>query len=260
MPEFKSVAEAKPLGGLRLVLTGGVPGPWGESAKGVFHAKGIPHVPVLQSGGHPNPELLEWTGHENAPQAVFEDEPARTGWAEILFLAERIEPKPSLLPDDPADRALMFGLAHEICGEQGFGWSRRLMMLHGTLSLGLSDDNPLVQIMTRLGNRYGYTPERGELAAERAASILRMLAARLDAQRQRGSRFFVGDALTAVDIYWAAFCGIVDPLPPELCPMNDMMRQQYLAKDPVLKSALAKSLLEHRDAIYRDHLELPIDL
>jgi len=231
MPEFKSVAEAKPLGGLRLVLTGGVPGPWGESAKGVFHAKGIPHVPVLQSGGHPNPELLEWTGHENAPQAVFEDEPP-----------------------------LMFGLAHEICGEQGFGWSRRLMMLHGTLSLGLSDDNPLVQIMTRLGNRYGYTPERGELAAERAASILRMLAARLDAQRQRGSRFFVGDALTAVDIYWAAFCGIVDPLPPELCPMNDMMRQQYLAKDPVLKSALAKSLLEHRDAIYRDHLELPIDL
>ena len=53
--------------------------------------------------------------------------------AEILLLAERLAPTPSLLPADPAVRALAFGLAHEICGEAGLGWSRRLQMVHASL-------------------------------------------------------------------------------------------------------------------------------
>jgi hypothetical protein len=56
---------------------------------------------------------------------MYNNERPRAGWAEILLLSERLAPNPSLLPKDAVDRALVFGLAHEICGEQGLAWSRR---------------------------------------------------------------------------------------------------------------------------------------
>ena len=67
MAEYVDVEKAVDLPGLRLVLSVGVPGPWGEAAKGLFTVKKIPFVRVRQLPGLENPELLEWTGHENAP-------------------------------------------------------------------------------------------------------------------------------------------------------------------------------------------------
>ena len=46
MGDWVSVEEARALPGLRLVLTRGVPGPWGETAKNLLHVKGIPWVAV----------------------------------------------------------------------------------------------------------------------------------------------------------------------------------------------------------------------
>ena len=40
--EWLSPEEARNHDGLRLVLTVGVPGPWGEAAKGLLVAKNIP--------------------------------------------------------------------------------------------------------------------------------------------------------------------------------------------------------------------------
>ncbi len=127
--EYLDIDTARKHRGLRLVLTAGVPGPWGEAAKGLLHVKKIAYAPVGQQGGGENAELRAWTGKDNAPIVVAEGEAPLASWSEILFFAERREPEPALVPADPADRALMFGLAHEICGEQGLGWSRRLMML-----------------------------------------------------------------------------------------------------------------------------------
>jgi len=117
MGEWLDVEQARGLPGLRLVLTAGVPGPWGEAAKGIFHAKGIPYVRVRQDAGRENDALYEWTGQRNAPIAMYENEPARSGWVEILYLAERIAPQPSLIPADPDMRVRMFGLANELLGE-----------------------------------------------------------------------------------------------------------------------------------------------
>ncbi len=135
--------EARGLAGLRLVLTVGVPGPWSEGARGVLHARGVEYTCVRQIGGQPNPDLVAWTGESNAPQAVYQDERARTGWAEILFLAERLGRGPSLIPDDAQERALMMGLAREICGEQGLGWSLRLNMLAPMMELPEFTNRPL---------------------------------------------------------------------------------------------------------------------
>ena len=59
--------------------------------------------PVAQQPMVTNDALLAWTGHENAPIAVYENEKARAGWAEILFLAERLAPEPRLIPTAPED-------------------------------------------------------------------------------------------------------------------------------------------------------------
>src|SRR5579875_3009790 len=121
---YISVAEAREMPGLRLVLTAHMPGPWGEAAKFVLAARNVEFVPVEQRAMEKNEDLFAWTGMRNAPIAVFDDEPPQSTWHEILLLAERLGSGPSLIPDDEIDRALMMGFSTEICGPDGFGWSR----------------------------------------------------------------------------------------------------------------------------------------
>ena len=92
--DYLSVEEARDLDGLKLVLTGGVPGPWSEAAKALFNHHQVPFHPVLQVGGQSNDALVAWTGHRNAPVAVWNDEAPRVRSMEILELAERAEPYP----------------------------------------------------------------------------------------------------------------------------------------------------------------------
>jgi hypothetical protein len=207
--EYLDVEEARSRSDLRLVLTAGVPGPWGEAAKGLFHVKKIPYVAVAQEGGGENAALREWTGHDNAPIVVCGDDPTCTVWTEIVFFAERLAPEPALIPADPVDRASMFGLCHEICGENGLGWSRRLMMLHEVLQVSALADSPAGETVRRLGARYGYSPGAAESAP--------------------------------------------------LCPMPEFLRAQYDVKDAQVSKAVDPILLEHRDFIYRECLQLPLD-
>jgi hypothetical protein len=135
--KYLEVAEAKDLPGLRLVLTAFVPGPWGESAKKILEYKQIPYAPVAQYAGKANEALVAWTGIRNAPNAMYDDEPPRTGWYDILMLAERLAPERPLLPTGSEDRALVLGISSEICSEWGWGWARRAMM--GTPFAGTPD-------------------------------------------------------------------------------------------------------------------------
>lgn len=253
---YLSVTEARELGGLRLVLSVGVPGPWGEAAKGVFHVKGLPYAAVAQFPGADNEDLMAWTGRANAPVAVYDREEARSGWAEILFLAERLAPEPRLIPEDASDRAWMFGLAHEICGEGGLGWSRRLMMIDSLLSAESGD--AFRRAGEVLGARYGYSKEAAAEAPRRVAAVLGLLAGQLRRQRERGLGFLVGSSLSAVDLYWATFAALLRPLPGDLCPMPDYLRGWYEATGPVVDAALDPELLAYRERIYRNYLELPL--
>ena len=130
--EYVSVEEAIKRHGVRMVVVGDVPSPWGEAAKGFLHIKGINWVAVRLT--YDSERLKEWAGQRSGPVAVYENERPRSCWAEILLLAERLAAEPSLLPADPFERALVFGLAHEICGEGGLGWSRRLQLVHAGLN------------------------------------------------------------------------------------------------------------------------------
>lgn len=255
MAKFVDVEEARALQGLRLVLTTGVPGPWGEAAKGILHVKRLPYVAARQEGGGENVALADWTQQTSAPVAVWNDEPARTTSLGILFLAERLAPSPALVPDDADERAQMFGYTHEIIGEQGLGWSRRLMLLHPILAAA-GDKTPAP--IRRMAVKYGYSAEAAEAAPWRVIAILRMLSAQLDRQRVAGRPYLVGNQLSALDIYWATFAAMLEPLPADLCPMPAGLRTLYTASGPV-RDALDPALLAHRDHVYREYLELPVD-
>jgi glutathione S-transferase len=253
--EYISVEEARKRSGLRMVVVGNVPSPWGEAAKGILHIKGIEWAAVrLVYDSEP---LREWAGQRSGPVAIYDDERPRAGWAEILLLAERLAPAPSLLPADPAGRALMFGLSHEICGEAGLGWSRRLQLIHAGVhnSGGFPE-----QVAKYLGRKYGYRPETGAAAATRVASLLGMLSARLKSQHEQGSRYYLGNSLTAVDVYSAAFMALFRPLPPEQCAMSAPTRAAFETRDTETEAALDPILLRHRDTMYAEYLELPLSL
>jgi len=255
-----TIDEARRQKGLRLVLTVGVPGPWGEGAKGLFIAKGLDFDCVAQVPAQPNPELREWTGEFNAPQAVWNDEPAVDRWLDLIQLAERLAPEPALVPEDAADRALMFGLCNELCGENGFGWLRRLMLFAPIMSLPEEPPNAAREMVAPMAMRYGWNAQAAEAAPARAAGILALFGRQLAAQRQAGRRYLVGESLTAADIYWAAFAALVDPLPEDVCDMPRHLRAGYSQRHPVTDAALDPALLQHRDFVYAEHLELPIDL
>lgn len=253
MPSYVEIEEARQLDGPLLVLTAGVPGPYGEAAKYVFAVKGIDYTPVRQVPGESDEALRDWTGQTSAPVAIFPDDRPRSSWVEILYLAESIAPEPRLIPADPEERMRMFGLCHEMAGDRGFGWQRRLMLLHPAITAGVGGVPEL------LGRKYGYTPETGEAAARHSAEILETLSRQLLSQRERGSRFMVGDDLSAADLYWAAFSEMLDPLPHEQCPMNAGMRSAYTLADPDVRKAADPILLEHRDFVFDAYLELPLD-
>jgi glutathione S-transferase len=253
--QYVEVEEAIKRSGLRMVVVSGIPSPWGEAAKGILHIKGIDWVAVRLV--YDNDALKDWAGQRSGPVVMYEQERPRAGWAEILLLAERLAPTPALLPADPAERALVFGLGHEICGEAGLGWSRRLQLVHA----GLQNAGGFPERVAKyLGKKYSYSPEIGAAAAARVASLLGMLAARLKAQRKAGSSYYVGNSLTAADVYGATMVAMFRPFPPEQCKMEATTRTAFEMRDPVTDAALDPILFEHRDMMYAKHLELPLSL
>jgi glutathione S-transferase len=254
MAEYVEIEAARSLPGLRLVLSAGVPGPFGEAARYCFEVKKIPYLPVRQIPLASDAALLAWTAQTSAPVAVFEQERPRSSWVEIIQLAERLSPKPPLVPARPEERMRMWGLCHEVAGDLGFGWQRRLMLVHTAIASGAAG----AEVMAHIGRKYGYSAETGAAAGARSAEILRNLSAQLVAQQQAGSRYFVGDTLSAADLYWAAFATLLEPLPEADCPLPSMLRAGYLAPKEV-REAAHPILLEHRDFIYREHIGLPLD-
>ena len=205
--DYASIADAKAMTGLRLVLGNyAVPGPWREACKGIFHVKGISYTPVVAASLDGNDqELKEWTSQSSAPVAIWNDEPPRSKWFEQLQLAERRGPNPSLIPSDIDDRMLMFGYCNEICGENGYAWSKRLMMIDSVLQDPATDEGTKA-FWTGFGEKYGYSAEAAAAAPARMAAVVEALAKRLAQQKATGSKFLVGNKLYVGSDFGIATC------------------------------------------------------
>jgi len=149
------------------------------------------------------------------------------------------------------------GLAHEICGEGGLAWTRRLQLVHAGLQ-GAGGFPP--KVAAYLAKKYGYRPEDASTHGPRVAELLGMLATRLQAQQAAGSPYYLGDSLTAVDIHAATCMALFSPLPEAQCAMDPATRGAFETLDEQTRSALAPSLLAHRDRMYAEHLACPLSL
>ena len=255
--DYLTVAEAKQKSGLRLALSVGGPFAYGQAAKSVLEVKGIPYSAVAQLPGQSNDDLFAWTGFRNAPVAIYENESPKGDWAKILYLAESIAPLPRLIPKDTVERALMFGLGHKICSENGFAWSCRFILIQAMLGHG--KQSPSRQLGEILAKRYAYSEQAVSEAPTRATEILSMLAWQLEIQADAGSGYFVGNDLSAADIYWATFASMVAPLPNQVCPLDDDGRAAFEGLGRLVEIDQYPGLIEHRDMVYRHHLKLPLD-
>jgi glutathione S-transferase len=239
---YITVEEAVPLSGLRVAFSQGAPGPWGVGARAIFEYKNIPFAAVTQVMGEPNEALQAWTGQSSAPVAVYNDERPRASWADIVVLAERIAPERPLIPKNEDERATMFGVCHEICGEEGLGWSIRLMMFEAR---GRDPDSLMAR---KYDSHVGFEHSRA-----RTNTILAMLARRLE---REGTGFLVAGQLTAADFYWAAFSHLLRCLPADVCDMPDWYKNLCEAVLPHL-DPIPEILFEHRDRILRTYARCP---
>jgi glutathione S-transferase len=252
--EYVRVEEAMARRGLRMVVVGQVPSPWGEAAKGIFHVKRIDFTAVRLV--YDSEALRSWARELSGPVVIYDDEPPRSDWAAILSLAERLAPAPALLPAEPEARAYALALAEKFCGRGGLGWSRRLQLVHAGLT-GAGGFNE--RVARYLGGKYGYDPSAAALDSARVIELLGEFAGALRAQRAAGRDYYL-DTFSAVDIYGAAFMALFRPLPEAECAMHAGVRAGFEWLDAPTAAALDPILIEHRDRVYARHLELPLSL
>lgn len=253
MLAFRTPAEVIRHDGLRIVLVRGVPSPWSQAAKTILEIKGLDYVAAPLEVGGANAEIVAWSGQNSAPVVAWRDGPPLNRWLDILLLAERLAPAPALLPADPLQRALAIGLGHEILGEGGIAWNRRLQMFSMAAKAGAGGR------MAPLIEKYGFDAADAERAGARAAATLGSLATQLREQQARGVSYLVGDALSCVDIYWMAVMNMMLPLPATQCPIRESSRPAFTATDPEIVSALDPILVEHRNRIFKAHFRDPME-
>jgi glutathione S-transferase len=254
---FVELEEARRTPGLRLVIARFVPSPWSQGAMGILDMKGLDYVAVRFRSK--DEDIKQWTGAPNVPVALFDDEPPRTGWAEILQLAERLGGRISLVPADDERRVRMFGLAHELLGENGLGWCVRLLLTHAGLVTEGREGWPL-PVAAYLAPRYGYAAARVDAARARALSVLRLFGGVLEESRARGHDYLLGATPTALDVYAAVSLAVIAPMPDEQCPLPPGLRRAFETLDPAVRAAVPAPLLEHRALMFQRHLTLPVQM
>ncbi len=238
--------------GLRVIYAEGIPSPWSQAAMGIFDMKGLEYllVPFRKFRA----EVEARTGSHNAPVVLCDDEPPRTGWADILALAQRLGGRLSLVPEDDDQAVRMYGLCHALMSEGGLGWCVRLLLTHASMTTDGREGWP-APVAAYLAPKYGYAPERAADARARAIAVLGLLARTLDGH---GGTYLLGHRPTALDVCAAVTLGTIAPLPPDQCDMLAPVRHAFETLDPAVRAAVPVPLLRHRDMMYARHLRLPV--
>ena len=191
-------------------------------------------------------KLYELTAQTSLPAMFHDEERPRNVWIEQLALAERIgaDLTPKLIPGNFEQRTEVLGLCAILLAEDGFIWNMRILI-----------DSPL-------GQKYGFSKEASTVAPRKMAEIITLLDRRLEAQVRRGTSYLVGDALTALDIYWATFSMSVLPPAPEIMPVtrqNQGMLKYFEANSqiPEIAEVLTRRIQDHQRFILTTHCETP---
>ena len=254
-PAFITLDEAAAMTtGTRVTFVPGIPAMFSEALKNICYVKGVALIRVLhprmgideETGKDRQAKLFELTAQTSLPTMLHDDERPRNVWIEQLALAERIggAGAPILIPDNSELRVEVFGLCAIVLAEDGLVWNMRIL------------------IDSLLGQKYGFSEEASALAPRKIAEVIALLDRRLETQSQRGSKYLVGDTLTAVDIYWATLSMSLLPPPPEVMPLprqNQSMMKYFEANSqiPEIAAALTKRIEDHQRYILTNYCETP---
>jgi hypothetical protein len=255
---FVDLATARGGRGVRMLALSALPSSWSEAAKGLFHLARVPVLAVRFRRG--DAEQAAWVGVRNAPAVLHDDDPPRSGWAEFTTLADRLGGPGSLVPIDTEARLRLFGLLHEIAGEDGLGWNARLMMIDGSLASDGARSFPL-RVANYLGKDYGHTPGCADHARQRIGVVLALLDQQLRRSHGAGHAYMLGPAVTALDVYAATFLTPLVPLLPVDCPqMLDMLRPAFTYLVEQVGALVPPALAAHRRFMFERLLAWPIAL
>ena len=254
-PLFISLEEAAAMTtGTRVTFIPGIPAMYSEALKNVCFVKGVPLIRALhplmgvdrETGEDRQARLYELTSQTSLPTMFHDTERPRNVWIEQLSLAERIgaPDAPKLIPDGFEQRVQVLGLCAVVLGEDGLVWNMRILT-----------DGPLAR-------KYGYSEEASAGAAVKIAEVVRLLDRRLEAQEARGVPYLVGDAITAIDVYWATMSMAVAPPPPDIMPVTRQNQGmlKFFAKNgeiPVVAEALSERIGRHQRYILTTYCETP---
>ena len=113
-----------------------------------------------------------------------------------------------------------------------------------------------------LARKYGYSEEASKSALGKMVDVLGMIARRLEAQEQRGSRYIVGDSISAIDLYWATMCMSLHVPGPEVMPLTQQNKGmlKYFGKNgliPAVAEVLTDRVKEHQHYILTKYCETP---
>ena len=254
-PEFITLeAAAAMTTGTRITFIPGLPALYSEALKNICFVKGIPVIRVL----HPmmgidettqkdrQATLYELTSQTSLPTMFHNQERPRNVWTEQLALTEQLGApgSPSLIPRDYEERADMFGLCAVILAEDGFIWNMRIQ-----------GGNPLAR-------KYGYSEEASAAATEKMAEVIALIVRRLAAQEKRGSRYLVGESLSAVDVYWATMSMSFVVPGPEIMPItrqNKGMLKHFASNSqiPEIAEVMTPDIAAHQEFILTSFCETP---
>ena len=253
--EFVTLDEAaKMQEGTRITFIPGVQALYAEALKNICYVKKIPIIRALhpmmgvdkETGEDRQARLYELTSQTSLPTMLHNEERPRNVWTEQLALAEAIgaPDSPLLIPEDFESRVDMFGLCAVVLAEDGLVWNMRIM-----------NDGPL-------GRKYGYSEAASAAAPAKVAKVLALLDRRLQSQAEQCSKYLVGNAVSAADIYWATMSMCVTATPPDLMPVtqqNQGMLKFFAAnaKNPVIAEALSPRIEDHQRYILTTYCETP---
>ena len=254
-PEFITLDEAAEMtNGTRVTFVPGVQAMYSEALKNICFVKKVSLIRVLHppmgvdetTGKSRQAKLYELTSQTSLPTMLHDMERPRNVWIEQLALAEQIgaADSPALIPNNFELQVEMFGLCAVVLAEDGIIWNMRILI-----------DSPL-------GRKYGYSKEASSAAPGKIAEVITLIDNRLEAQEKSGSRYLVGDALTAADIYWATMSMTVLPTPPEIMPRTQQNKGMFIffdgnSKIPVIEEALTKRIEDHQRFILKTYCETP---
>jgi glutathione S-transferase len=240
--------------GVRITFIPGVQALYAEALKNICFVKEIPVIRALhplmgvdkETGEDRQARLYELTSQTSLPTMFVDAERPRNVWTEQLALAEQIGStgSPTLIPANVEHRVAVFGLCCVVLGEDGLVWNVRIL-----------NDGPL-------GRKYGFSEEASAAAPTKVAQIVTLMDSRLEQQAAKGSKYLVGDALTAADLYWATMSMILTDTPPGIMPVTQQNKGmlKFFAMNsqvPEIANAMTARIVEHQRYILTTYCETP---